>query len=63
LAPPLLSKRAAQGHLVKRPYGPWIAAAYRWLAKAKALRGTPLDIFGYTAERRGERAASASSKR
>jgi len=57
LAPPLLAKRDAQGHLVKRPYGPWIATAYKWLAKAKALRGTPLDIFGYTAERRSERAA------
>jgi len=57
LAPPLFSKRDANGHLVKRPYGPWIATAYRWLAKAKRLRGTPLDIFGYTEERRGERAA------
>jgi indolepyruvate ferredoxin oxidoreductase len=57
LAPPLFSKRDAQGHLVKRPYGPWIATAYKWLAKVKALRGTPLDIFGYTAERRSERAA------
>ncbi|CAN5338118.1 indolepyruvate ferredoxin oxidoreductase family protein [soil metagenome] len=58
LAPPLLSKRDAHGHLVKSAYGPWIATAYQWLAKAKGLRGTPLDIFGYTAERRHERAAS-----
>jgi indolepyruvate ferredoxin oxidoreductase len=57
LAPPLFSKRDAQGHLVKKPYGPWIATAYKWLAKAKALRGSPLDIFGYTAERRDERSA------
>ncbi|WP_235971868.1 indolepyruvate ferredoxin oxidoreductase family protein [Azohydromonas caseinilytica] len=57
LAPPLFSKRDAEGHLVKQSYGPWIATAYRWLAKAKCLRGTPLDVFGYTAERRGERAA------
>jgi indolepyruvate ferredoxin oxidoreductase len=57
LAPPLFSKRDADGHLVKRPYGPWIATAYRWLAGLKRLRGTPLDVFGYTAERRGERAA------
>ena len=57
LAPPLFSKRDAHGHLVKRPYGAWIAPAYRLLAKAKRLRGTPLDIFGHTAERRGERAA------
>jgi indolepyruvate ferredoxin oxidoreductase len=57
LAPPLFSKKDAQGHLVKQSYGPWIATAYKWLARAKRLRGTPLDLFGYTAERRGERAA------
>jgi indolepyruvate ferredoxin oxidoreductase len=57
LAPPLFSKKDAQGRLVKQSYGPWIATAYKWLAKAKRLRGTPLDLFGYTAERRGERAA------
>jgi indolepyruvate ferredoxin oxidoreductase len=57
LAPPLFSKRDAHGHLIKREFGAWIVTAYRWLAKAKALRGTALDIFGYTAERRDERAA------
>ncbi|MEJ8824570.1 indolepyruvate ferredoxin oxidoreductase family protein [Variovorax humicola] len=57
LAPPLLAKRDAQGRLVKRPYGPWIKTVYRWLAKAKGLRGTALDVFGYTQERRDERAA------
>ncbi|MDB5928801.1 MAG: indolepyruvate ferredoxin oxidoreductase family protein, partial [Polaromonas sp.] len=58
LAPPLLSKRDANGHLVKSADGPWVATAYKFLAKARGLRGTPLDIFGYTAERRHERAAS-----
>ena len=57
LAPPLLSKRDAQGHLVKRPYGPWIVAAFKWLAKARFLRGSALDVFGHTGERRAERAA------
>ncbi len=57
LAPPLLAKHDAQGHLVKAAYGPWVATAFKWLAKARGLRGTPLDVFGYTAERRGERAA------
>jgi indolepyruvate ferredoxin oxidoreductase len=57
LAPPLFSRKDAQGHLLKQSYGPWIATAYQWLSKARRLRGTPLDIFGYTAERRGERAA------
>jgi indolepyruvate ferredoxin oxidoreductase len=28
----------------------------RVLARLKALRGTPLDVFGYTAERKMERA-------
>ncbi|MDZ5455881.1 indolepyruvate ferredoxin oxidoreductase family protein [Azohydromonas lata] len=62
LAPPLFSKKDAKGHLVKQSYGPWIATAYKWLAKAKRLRGTPLDIFGYTAERRGERSAIGDFK-
>lgn len=57
LAPPLFSKRDRQGHLVKKAYGPWIATAYRVLAKAKGLRGTALDVFGYTQERRQERLA------
>ena len=29
--------------------------AFKILAKGKFLRGTPFDIFGYTAERRSER--------
>jgi len=58
LAPPLLAQRDGQGRLLKRAYGPWMATAFRWLAKARGLRGTPLDPFGYTQERRGERAAS-----
>ncbi len=57
LAPPLLAGRDGRGRLLKRTYGPWMATAFRWLAKARGLRGTPLDIFGYTIERRSERAA------
>jgi len=57
LAPPLFSKRNDKGHLVKQSFGPWMATAFRWLSKAKALRGTPFDPFGYTSERRGERSA------
>jgi len=59
LAPPLLAKRDAQGHLIKQPFGPWMFTAFRVLAKLKGLRGTALDIFGRTAERRGERALIA----
>ncbi len=56
LAPPLLAKRDAEGRLLKREYGPWVFTAFRVLAKLRFLRGTPLDPFGHTAERRGERA-------
>ena len=55
LAPPLLARKDAEGRLVKREFGPWVFTAFKWLAKARRLRGTPLDIFGYTAERRMER--------
>jgi indolepyruvate ferredoxin oxidoreductase len=56
LAPPLLAKRDEQGHLRKKRFGPWVLPAFRVLARMKALRGTAFDVFGKTAERRGERA-------
>ena len=34
--------------------------AYKWLARARLLRGTPFDPFGYLPERRAERAAIGS---
>jgi indolepyruvate ferredoxin oxidoreductase len=56
LAPPLLGgKRDARGRPLKRAFGPWIQIAFRVLARMKRLRGTPFDVFGYTAERRMER--------
>ena len=56
LAPPLLAKRdAATGHLKKGRYGPWMMRAFALLAKLKLLRGTPLDPFGRSEERRTER--------
>ncbi len=56
LAPPLLAKRDDKGHLIKREFGPWMMRAFGVLAKFKGLRGTALDIFGYTEERKTERA-------
>ncbi|MES2149230.1 MAG: indolepyruvate ferredoxin oxidoreductase family protein [Pseudomonadota bacterium] len=56
LAPPLLAKHDSKGQLIKQEFGPWMMKAFGVLAKFKGLRGTPLDIFGYTAERRMERA-------
>jgi indolepyruvate ferredoxin oxidoreductase len=55
LAPPLFSKRDADGHLLKREFGPWMGKAFQVLARFKRLRGTALDVFGYTEERRMER--------
>jgi indolepyruvate ferredoxin oxidoreductase len=56
LAPPLLAKRDAKGHLIKQEYGPWMMKAFGVLAKFKFLRGTAFDIFGKTEERSTERA-------
>ncbi|HZW21068.1 indolepyruvate ferredoxin oxidoreductase family protein [Noviherbaspirillum sp.] len=56
LAPPLLAKKDAKGRLVKAEYGSWMWKAFGVLAKLKKLRGTKLDVFGYSAERRMERA-------
>jgi indolepyruvate ferredoxin oxidoreductase len=55
LAPPLFAKKDAEGHLRKAEYGKWVFDAFKLLAKLKRLRGTALDVFGYTAERKGER--------
>lgn len=57
LAPPLFARRdKLTGHLRKRPYGGWMLRAFSVLAPLKFLRGTPFDPFGYTAERKCERA-------
>ncbi len=55
LAPPLLARKDADGHLVKRRYGQWLVKLFPLLAGLKGLRGTLLDPFGKTAERRAER--------
>jgi indolepyruvate ferredoxin oxidoreductase len=56
LAPPLLASRdPVTGELRKRAYGPWVFRAFRILARLRRLRGTFLDVFGYTEERRTER--------
>jgi indolepyruvate ferredoxin oxidoreductase len=56
LAPPILSKMEPNGRPVKREFGAWLERPLRLLAKLKVLRGTPFDVFGYTAERKMERA-------
>ena len=56
LAPPMLPGKDDAGRPKKREFGPWIGRVYPLLARMKGLRGTPLNPFGYTAERRMERA-------
>ena len=54
-APPLFAKRDVQGHLQKTRFGAWLRPVLKLLAGLKGLRGTSLDVFGYSAERRQER--------
>jgi indolepyruvate ferredoxin oxidoreductase len=57
LAPPLLSRKDPEtGHLIKREFGPWIFTLFKILQRLKGLRGTPFDPFGYSQDRRHERA-------
>jgi indolepyruvate ferredoxin oxidoreductase len=56
LAPPALNKPdPATGIAKKSEFGPWVLTAFKVLAKLKGLRGTALDVFGRTEERRIER--------
>ena len=56
LAPPILTGKGPDGRPKKREFGAWMEGPLRMLTKFKGLRGTPLDPFGYTAERKMERA-------
>ncbi|MFM2422072.1 MAG: hypothetical protein RL291_602, partial [Pseudomonadota bacterium] len=56
LAPPLLARRdKVTGEPRKMKFGRWMLPVFGWLAKGKKLRGTRLDVFGRTAERKLER--------
>ncbi|NGO52852.1 indolepyruvate ferredoxin oxidoreductase family protein [Mesorhizobium camelthorni] len=55
LAPPIMGRRGADGRPRKSSFGPWMMKAFRLLSSLKGLRGSALDVFGYTAERRMER--------
>jgi indolepyruvate ferredoxin oxidoreductase len=56
LAPPLLARKdKVTGVPRKMTFGPWLLPAFRVLARFKFLRGSALDIFGYSEERRTER--------
>ncbi|PHQ15575.1 indolepyruvate ferredoxin oxidoreductase family protein [Marinobacter profundi] len=55
LAPPLLSRSKNGERPKKLKFGPWMETVFALFARARGLRGTPLDPFGYTADRRLER--------
>jgi indolepyruvate ferredoxin oxidoreductase len=56
LAPPLLARVDPQtGEPKKMRFGPWMGGVFNVLSRMKGLRGTALDVFGYTEERRTER--------
>jgi indolepyruvate ferredoxin oxidoreductase len=55
LAPPLLPGLDANSTPKKRTYGQWLLPALKLLAGARRLRGSWLDPFGYSRERRLER--------
>ncbi len=57
LAPPVFNKPDPRtGVPSKTVYGPWMMKAFGVLAKWRKYRGTALDIFGRTEERKFERA-------
>jgi indolepyruvate ferredoxin oxidoreductase len=57
LAAPLVSrKRPGTDIPAKRTFGPWMMHGFALLRRLKFLRATPFDPFGYTAERKTERA-------
>jgi indolepyruvate ferredoxin oxidoreductase len=57
LAPPLFARKDPYTGVPRKiSFGPWMLPLFRLLAKLKFLRGTPFDPFGYSAERRTERA-------
>jgi indolepyruvate ferredoxin oxidoreductase len=56
LAPPILGgDKDALGRPKKRAFGAWMLPAFRMLARLRWLRGTPLDVFGRSTDRKLER--------
>ncbi|MET0518580.1 MAG: indolepyruvate ferredoxin oxidoreductase family protein [Burkholderiaceae bacterium] len=55
MAPPLLSKPGPDGRARKVELGSWTFKALQLMARFKGLRGSALDVFGMSEERRLER--------
>jgi indolepyruvate ferredoxin oxidoreductase len=47
------------GRISKIAFGPWMMTAFKWLARARKLRGSRWDLFGRSAERKLDRQAIA----
>src|SRR5690606_8024085 len=60
MAPPIMARRDANGHLKKRKFGPAMLQVLKLLARMRSIRGTAMDPFGYLEERRKERELLAS---
>jgi indolepyruvate ferredoxin oxidoreductase len=57
MAPPLIArKKDARGRPLKKEFGRGTITLMKLLARLRRLRGTPFDIFGYSHDRRVERA-------
>jgi len=64
LAPPLLAHRDPHtGRPRKREFGGWVLPLLKVVARFKGLRGSAFDPFGYSAERKAERALIAEYER
>jgi indolepyruvate ferredoxin oxidoreductase len=60
MAPPAIAKAKNGAPPKKVVLGPWLMPALKVLAKLRGLRGTALDVFGKTEERKMERELIAS---
>ncbi len=57
LAPPLFARRDPRTGVPRKiQMGPWMMGVFKLLSRMKFLRGTPIDPFGHTQERKLERA-------
>jgi indolepyruvate ferredoxin oxidoreductase len=52
----LIAKKNDKGELVKQKFGPSVLWGFKLLSRLRFLRGGMFDVFGYTEERRTERA-------
>ena len=55
LAPPILGETGPGGRPRKKAFGRWMMPAFRLLAAVRSIRGTALDPFRYSAERKEQR--------